>query len=88
MKESGCVLLGQYTEQNRIILVIARGKVFPDSLSSGCLEMNAEEEEDVSKYQLKGKLKSNHLVQGIFKHNHDMLQYKQLYSEEENITQR
>ena len=89
VKESGYVSLGRRAEQNRTILAIARGKVLPDSLVNGRLQMKTEvEEDDVSKHQLKGKRKSKHLIEGIFKHNHDMLKCEWSYSEEDYISKR
>ena len=59
VKESGYISLGRYAEEKRTILAIARGKVLPDSLSNGRLEISAEKE-DVRQHQLKGIRKTTH----------------------------
>ena len=87
VKESRYVLLGQCDEQNRITLAIARATVLPDCLLTGHLDIN-DKEEEMNRYQLKGKRKTVHLMQGIFAHNEDMLKCKNAHSEQEYISGR
>ena len=84
VKESGYVSLGRRAENNRTILAIARGKVLPEVLRLGHLELDNlsceeddKEEGGKKKHQLKGKRKTKHLMNTIFFHTKDMKEMKE-----------
>ena len=84
VKESGFVSLGRRGEEHRTILAIARGKDLPDAMLSGRKERQKENQEDeIRRYQLKGKRKTRELMKSISIHNEEMRLVKEMHSEHE-----
>ena len=63
VKESGYVTLGRRDESTRSLLILARGKVIPEALEIGSMEVNVGNDGDKKRCQ--GKRKVNNLIKEV-----------------------